>query len=156
MGAEQVECGNPDRPQHGLGGLQAGKDLVAAHAMMIGLPVPILMRDGETRTVGPVNYRHAFHAGNHADVLKHWVLTRVLAHLQRKATPFRAIDTHAGLGFYDLTADEAGRTGEWHDGIGRLDAPFPGAAEALLAPIARRWRPSGRATAPRSIRARRP
>ncbi|TNC14275.1 23S rRNA (adenine(2030)-N(6))-methyltransferase RlmJ [Methylobacterium terricola] len=81
-----------------------------------------------------MNYRHAFHAGNHADVLKHWVLTRVLAHLQRKATPFRAIDTHAGLGFYDLTADEAGRTGEWHDGIGRLDVPFPDAVEALLAP----------------------
>ncbi len=81
-----------------------------------------------------MNYRHAFHAGNHADVLKHWVLTRVLAHLQRKATPFRAIDTHAGLGFYDLAADEAGRTGEWHDGIGRLDAPFPDPVEALLAP----------------------
>ncbi|MBE7248594.1 MAG: 23S rRNA (adenine(2030)-N(6))-methyltransferase RlmJ, partial [Actinomycetospora chiangmaiensis] len=81
-----------------------------------------------------MNYRHAFHAGNHADVLKHWVLTRVLAHLQRKATPFRAIDTHAGLGFYDLAADEAGRTGEWHDGIGRLDAPFADDVEALLAP----------------------
>ncbi len=103
-----------------------------------------------------MNYRHAFHAGNHADVLKHWVLTRVLAHLQRKATPFRAIDTHAGLGFYDLTADEAGRTGEWHDGIGRLDAPFAEDVEALLAPTGRLWPPSGPATARRSIRARRP
>ncbi|KQP58538.1 MULTISPECIES: 23S rRNA (adenine(2030)-N(6))-methyltransferase RlmJ [unclassified Methylobacterium] len=81
-----------------------------------------------------MNYRHAFHAGNFADVLKHLVLTRVLVHLQAKSTAFRAIDTHAGLGFYDLTGDEAGRTGEWHDGWGRLDAPFSGEVEALLAP----------------------
>ncbi|WP_407530299.1 23S rRNA (adenine(2030)-N(6))-methyltransferase RlmJ [Methylobacterium oryzisoli] len=81
-----------------------------------------------------MNYRHAFHAGNHADVLKHLVLTRVLAYLQRKAAPFRAIDTHAGIGFYDLTAEEAARTGEWHDGWGRLAAPFDAAVEALLAP----------------------
>ena len=81
-----------------------------------------------------MNYRHAFHAGNFADVLKHLVLTRVLAHLCLKPAPFRAIDTHAGLGFYDLTADEAGRTAEWLDGWGRLDDPFPDAVEDLLAP----------------------
>jgi len=81
-----------------------------------------------------VNYRHAFHAGNFADVLKHLVLTRVLTHLHAKATPFRAIDTHAGLGFYDLTGDEAGRTGEAAEGWGRLDTPFPEAVEVLLAP----------------------
>ncbi|NEU10706.1 23S rRNA (adenine(2030)-N(6))-methyltransferase RlmJ [Methylobacterium sp. BTF04] len=81
-----------------------------------------------------MNYRHAFHAGNFADVLKHLVLTRVLTHLQAKATPFRAIDTHAGLGFYDLTGDEAGRTGEAADGWGRLDTLFPEAVETLLAP----------------------
>ncbi|MBY0299486.1 MAG: 23S rRNA (adenine(2030)-N(6))-methyltransferase RlmJ [Methylobacterium sp.] len=81
-----------------------------------------------------MNYRHAFHAGNHADVLKHLVLTRVLAYLQRKAAPFRAIDTHAGIGFYDLTAEEAARTGEWNDGWGRLAAPFDADVEALLAP----------------------
>jgi 23S rRNA (adenine2030-N6)-methyltransferase len=81
-----------------------------------------------------MNYRHAFHAGNFADVLKHLVLTRVLHHLQAKPTGFRAIDTHAGLGFYDLTGDEAGRTGEWHDGWGRLDTPFPDEVEALFAP----------------------
>ncbi|GJE61975.1 23S rRNA (adenine(2030)-N(6))-methyltransferase RlmJ [Methylobacterium trifolii] len=81
-----------------------------------------------------MNYRHAFHAGNHADVLKHLVLTRVLEHLCLKPAPFRAIDTHAGLGFYDLAGDEAGRTGEWADGWGRLDDPFPGAVEELLAP----------------------
>ncbi|KQP34752.1 23S rRNA (adenine(2030)-N(6))-methyltransferase RlmJ [Methylobacterium sp. Leaf100] len=81
-----------------------------------------------------MNYRHAFHAGNFADVLKHLVLTRVLTHLQAKATPFRAIDTHAGLGFYDLTGDEAGRTGEAAEGWGRLDTPFPEAVESLLGP----------------------
>lgn len=81
-----------------------------------------------------MNYRHAFHAGNFADVLKHLVLSRVLHHLRAKPAGFRAIDTHAGLGFYDLTGDEAGRTGEWQDGWGRLDTPFPEAVEALLAP----------------------
>ncbi|TXN07214.1 23S rRNA (adenine(2030)-N(6))-methyltransferase RlmJ [Methylobacterium sp. WL122] len=81
-----------------------------------------------------MNYRHAFHAGNFADVLKHLVLTRVLAHLCLKPAPFRAVDTHAGLGFYDLTADEAGRTAEWLDGWGRLDDPFPEAVEDLLTP----------------------
>lgn len=81
-----------------------------------------------------MNYRHAFHAGNFADVLKHLVLTRILAHLHAKASPFRAIDTHAGLGVYDLAGDEAGRTGEWADGWGRLDTSFPEAVEDLLAP----------------------
>ncbi|GLS43922.1 23S rRNA (adenine2030-N6)-methyltransferase [Methylobacterium brachythecii] len=62
------------------------------------------------------------------------MLTRVLVHLSAKDKPFRAIDTHAGLGLYDLTADESGRTGEWHEGWGRLDAPFSDEVEALLAP----------------------
>jgi len=83
---------------------------------------------------GVMNYRHAFHAGNHADVLKHLVLARVLAHLLAKPTPFRAIDAFAGIGLYDLAGDEAGRTGEWEAGVGRLDAPFSDAVEALLAP----------------------
>jgi 23S rRNA (adenine2030-N6)-methyltransferase len=81
-----------------------------------------------------VNYRHAFHAGNFADVLKHAVLMRVLEHLKKKEAPFRAIDLHAGDGFYDLRGDEAARTGEWIDGIGRLARPLAPAAEALLAP----------------------
>lgn len=67
-----------------------------------------------------MNYRHAFHAGNFADVLKHAVLARVLLHLQAKEPPFRVIDTHAGVGRYDLMGDEASRTGEWQHGIGRL------------------------------------
>jgi 23S rRNA (adenine2030-N6)-methyltransferase len=67
-----------------------------------------------------MNYRHAFHAGNFADVLKHAVLARMLVHLRRKERPFRVIDTHAGRGVYDLSGEEACRTGEWRDGIGRL------------------------------------
>lgn len=81
-----------------------------------------------------MNYRHAFHAGNFADVMKHALLVRILAYLQRKETPLRAIDTHAGIGLYDLTADEAERTGEWIDGIGRLDEPFSPQVEQLLSP----------------------
>ena len=57
-----------------------------------------------------MNYRHAFHAGNFADVLKHVVLTRIIAHLRLKPKPFRVIDTHAGTGLYDLSGDEAERT----------------------------------------------
>ena len=68
-----------------------------------------------------MNYNHAFHAGNFADVFKHAVLTRILLYLRRKPAPFRVIDTHAGSGRYDLGAEAAQRTQEWRDGIGRLD-----------------------------------
>jgi 23S rRNA (adenine2030-N6)-methyltransferase len=82
-----------------------------------------------------VNYRHAFHAGNFADVLKHAVLVRILLHLRGKEAPFRVIDTHAGIGRYDLSGEEAGRTGEWRAGIGRLmEQPPTGEAGDLLAP----------------------
>ena len=54
-----------------------------------------------------MNYRHAFHAGNFADVIKHIVLTRILLYLQEKPAAFRVIDTHAGAGLYDLTGEEA-------------------------------------------------
>lgn len=67
-----------------------------------------------------MNYRHAYHAGNFADVLKHATLALVIEHLKLKPTPFRVIDTHAGAGAYDLHGEEAGKTGEWHDGIARL------------------------------------
>lgn len=67
-----------------------------------------------------MNYRHAYHAGNFADVLKHAVLALVIEHMKLKAAPFRVIDTHAGTGLYDLAGVEAGKTGEWHQGIGRL------------------------------------
>jgi 23S rRNA (adenine2030-N6)-methyltransferase len=82
-----------------------------------------------------MNYRHAFHAGSFADVFKHAILARVLVHLRGKTTPFRVIDIHAGAGLYDLASQEAGRTGEWRDGIGRVfDAALPAEADALLAP----------------------
>jgi 23S rRNA (adenine2030-N6)-methyltransferase len=67
-----------------------------------------------------MNYRHAFHAGNFADVIKHIVLVRILTYLQEKQTPFRVIDTHAGAGLYDLTGEEAQRSGEWLTGIARI------------------------------------
>jgi 23S rRNA (adenine2030-N6)-methyltransferase len=68
-----------------------------------------------------MNYRHGFHAGNFADVLKHLALVAVLLHLRRKETPFAVIDSHAGRGDYDLSGDEAARTGEAENGIARLD-----------------------------------
>jgi 23S rRNA (adenine2030-N6)-methyltransferase len=67
-----------------------------------------------------VNYRHAFHAGNHADVLKHVALLFCLDSLQRKPAPFAVLDTHAGRGLYDLESEEARRSPEWRDGVGRL------------------------------------
>lgn len=67
-----------------------------------------------------MNYRHAFHAGNHADALKHLVLLRLCAALTAKPAPVFALDTHAGAGLYALEGEEAGRTGEAEGGIGRL------------------------------------
>ena len=82
-----------------------------------------------------MNYRHAFHAGGFADVVKHAVLCRVLAHLCEKPAAFRVIDTHAGAGVYDLTATEADKTGEWREGIGRLlSAQIGTDVRNLLAP----------------------
>ena len=82
-----------------------------------------------------MNYRHAFHAGGFADVIKHIVLVRILIYLQDKQAPFRVIDTHAGAGLYDLTSDEASRSGEWLTGIARvMQARFSQAAEPLVRP----------------------
>jgi 23S rRNA (adenine2030-N6)-methyltransferase len=82
-----------------------------------------------------MNYRHAFHAGNFADVVKHAVLARVLAHLRSKETAFRVIDTHAGSGLYDLTGAEASRSGEWRNGIRLLrEATLAPAVKTALAP----------------------
>jgi len=67
-----------------------------------------------------VNYRHAFHVGNHADVLKHAVLLFCLNALKRKPAPFAVLDAHAGRGLYDLASEEAERSPEWRDGISRL------------------------------------
>ncbi|MFC3165212.1 23S rRNA (adenine(2030)-N(6))-methyltransferase RlmJ [Ciceribacter thiooxidans] len=82
-----------------------------------------------------MNYRHIYHAGNFADVLKHAVLARLIVYLQQKDKAFRVLDTHAGIGLYDFSSDEAQKTGEWRDGIGRLlEADLPDNVAALLAP----------------------
>jgi 23S rRNA (adenine2030-N6)-methyltransferase len=82
-----------------------------------------------------MNYRHAFHAGGFADVIKHIVLVRMLTYLQDKPAAFRVIDTHAGAGLYDLTSDEAQRGGEWLTGIARLmQARFSETTLPLLKP----------------------
>ncbi len=82
-----------------------------------------------------MNYRHAFHAGNFADVFKHIIIARILIHLREKTAPFRVIDTHAGEGLYDLASEDARRTGEWRDGIGRLaGATLPPDVAQLVAP----------------------
>jgi 23S rRNA (adenine2030-N6)-methyltransferase len=82
-----------------------------------------------------MNYRHAFHAGNFADVIKHIVLVRILTHLQDKPAAFRVIETHAGAGVYDLTGEEARRGGEWLTGIARvMQARFSETAAPLVAP----------------------
>lgn len=67
-----------------------------------------------------LSYRHAFHAGNHADVLKHFVLLEVLRYASRKDKPWWYIDTHSGAGCYALTDERADKTGEFREGIGRV------------------------------------
>lgn len=81
-----------------------------------------------------MNYRHAYHAGNFADVFKHALLARILVYLMRKDAPLRFIDTHAGIGLYDLAANESARTGEWRGGIARMANMPDGAARDLLQP----------------------
>src|SRR3979409_241706 len=82
-----------------------------------------------------MNYRHAFHAGGFADVIKHIVLVRMLSYLQDKQAAFRVIDTHAGAGVYDLTSDEARRGGEWLTGIARImQAGFSETTAPLIKP----------------------
>jgi 23S rRNA (adenine2030-N6)-methyltransferase len=81
-----------------------------------------------------LSYRHAFHAGNHADVLKHIVLTGVLGYLTRKDRPIWYIDTHAGIGQYRLNPRPPAGQAEWLDGIARLweDEVVPAALEPYL------------------------
>ncbi|HEK2035202.1 TPA: 23S rRNA (adenine(2030)-N(6))-methyltransferase RlmJ [Proteus mirabilis] len=67
-----------------------------------------------------LSYRHSFHAGNHADVLKHIVQTLIIESLKEKEKPFLYLDTHAGAGRYRLTNAHATRTGEYLEGIARL------------------------------------
>lgn len=94
-----------------------------------------------------MNYRHAFHAGSFADVVKHASYAWVLARLAEKPKPFAVLDTHAGLGEYDLDADQATRTGEWRSGIARVRDALAQAPPSLapyaasLAGLDSRWYP---------------
>jgi len=84
-----------------------------------------------------MNYRHAYHAGNFADVVKHALFALAIEHLRQKPTPFRIIDSHAGRCLYRLDGAEANKTQEWRGGIGRLlgreAKPLPPELEPLLA-----------------------
>ncbi len=91
------------------------------------------------------SYRHGFHAGNHADVLKHLVLVQVLAHMRLKDKPFWYVDTHAGAARYDLGHPATARHAEYRTGIARLwdRTQLPAAVEAYVAEV-RRLNPDGR------------
>jgi 23S rRNA (adenine2030-N6)-methyltransferase len=92
-----------------------------------------------------LGYRHAFHAGNHADVLKHVLLVQLLHHLGLKEKPFWVIDTHAGAGAYDLAAAHARKLAEYEGGIGRLwKCADPPAPVADYLGLVRRFNPDGR------------
>lgn len=80
-----------------------------------------------------LSYRHAFHAGNYADVLKHYVFWQVLEYYRSKDKPFLVIDTHAGAGLYDLGDEAARKNHEYRQGIARLRA------NANLSPTLRRF-----------------
>lgn len=67
-----------------------------------------------------MNYRHSYHAGNFADVMKHALQWACLSYLQQKDKPFWLLDTHAGLGMYDLLGEQASKTGEWQQGIAKV------------------------------------
>lgn len=82
-----------------------------------------------------MNYRHAFHAGNFADVIKHIILTRIICYLQTKDRGFRIMDTHAGIGLYNLSSEEAERSPEWQQGIQKLlEAKLSPEVSELIAP----------------------
>ena len=89
-------------------------------------------------------YRHAFHAGNHADVLKHTTLALVLRYMNQKDKPYRLVDTHAGAGGYSLEGRFAQKKGEYEQGIGRLwgrnDLP-PAVADYVA--LVRQFNPGG-------------
>jgi len=96
-----------------------------------------------------MNYRHLFHAGNHADVFKHAALTLVLEHLRAKPQPFAVLDTHAGVGVYDLTSEGAQKTREFEEGAGLVFGRDLAAAPAYSA-LLREMNPDGLATYPGS------
>jgi len=90
-----------------------------------------------------VNYLHAFHAGNFADVHKHVVLLMLLEHLRKKPKQFFVLDTHAGRGLYDLKSGESQRGGEWQGGVAKVISAQWNAPEILAYIQAIRRSPSG-------------
>ena len=90
------------------------------------------------------SYRHAFHAGNHADVLKHAVLVHLLDHLNLKETPYTVVDTHAGAGLYDLGGEWAQKKAEYAEGVALLheatrkdsESPLPALVTRYLQAVA--------------------
>ena len=84
-----------------------------------------------------LSYRHAFHAGNHADVLKHYVLFEILSYYGQKGKPYWYIDTHAGAGQYDLKGSQAAQNAEYLEGVGRLweQSQLPPTLVAFLAAL---------------------
>lgn len=100
--------------------------MVAIHSAARATLFVFISKQPETM----LSYRHAFHAGNHADVLKHLILYLVLEYFNRKDKPYWYIDTHAGAGLYRLDGSEAQKVGEYRQGIAKLQAA------ALSAPLA--------------------
>ncbi|OYV37820.1 MAG: 23S rRNA (adenine(2030)-N(6))-methyltransferase RlmJ [Acidocella sp. 20-61-6] len=82
-----------------------------------------------------MNYRHAFHAGNFADCVKHALFIVILSAMQRKAKPLLVLDTHAGIGRYDLSGQEAQKTGEWRDGVAKVLAAHPAVLASYITMI---------------------
>ena len=102
-----------------------------------------------------MNYRHAFHAGNFADCVKHALLVWLIHALQRKPAPLMVLDTHAGAGSYDLAAAPAERTGEWRAGIAKLRDDPPPELAAYVGLVRERGRyPGSPMIAGRMLRAR--
>ncbi|HQU03172.1 MAG TPA: 23S rRNA (adenine(2030)-N(6))-methyltransferase RlmJ, partial [Acidocella sp.] len=82
-----------------------------------------------------MNYRHIYHAGNFADCVKHALLLVLIKAMQRKDKPLLVLDTHAGIGRYDLASIEAEKTGEWRAGVGRVLQARPAALADYMAVI---------------------
>lgn len=95
-------------------------------------------------TTPAMNYRHIYHAGNFADVVKHVALMLVIDYMKEKDKPFFLLDTHAGIGLYDLHSEQARKTAESDDGIARLrDAPDLPPALARYVDLVRDYNPGG-------------
>lgn len=100
--------------------IRVSQEADTCHLGWHGLHTFVAYNTHFSRSDPMLSYRHAFHAGNHADVLKHWIYCLVLAYYREKDKPFWVIDTHAGAGMYALDSANANKTAEYRDGILRL------------------------------------